>query len=194
MHYVLHPLLATFMSRKFRYTLTTKSQICQCHSQNAFTPIPPVPAEKVTRHLLFLICAWSASIVACCIHEGHARAHCSEERNDQSQHPENDANGTNHLLGWQLIRNQNTLLLEHLSSFSTSATQSSKPGDTYGPPTSQPQKSCPPSRTASRHHSTKAVTSGRSPGCPRPYRQWNRPTVMQHTHPHYSLYRHGWSG
>ena len=62
------------------------------------------------------------------------------------------------------------------------------------PPTSQPQKSCPPCRTASRHHSTKAVTSGRSPGFPRPYRQWNRPTVMQHTHPHYSLYRHGWSG
>ena len=103
MHYVLHPLLATFMSRKFRYTLTTKSQICQCHSQNAFTPIPPVPAEKVTRHLLFLICAWSASIVACGIHEGHARAHCSKERNDQSQHPENDANGTNHLRGWQLF-------------------------------------------------------------------------------------------
>ena len=130
MHYVLHPLLATFMSRKFRYTLTTKSQICQCHSQNAFTPIPPVPAEKVTRHLLFLICAWSASIVACCIHEGHARAHCSKERNDQSQHPENDANGTNHLRSWRLVRNQNALPLEHLASFSISATQSSKPGDT----------------------------------------------------------------
>ena len=131
--YVLHPLLATFMSQKFRYTLTTKSQICQCHSQNAFTPIPPVPAEKVTRHLLFLVCAWSASIVACCIHEGHARAHCSKERNDQSQHPENDANGTDHLRSWQLVRNQNTLPLEHLSNCSSSATQSSEPGDTYGP-------------------------------------------------------------
>ena len=70
----------------------------------------------MTRHLLFLICAWSASIVACCIHEGHARAQCSKERNDQSQHPHNDANGTKHLRGWQLIRGQNTLPLKHLSS------------------------------------------------------------------------------
>ena len=38
-HYVLHPLPATFMSRKFRYTLSTKSEVSQCHSRNAFTPI-----------------------------------------------------------------------------------------------------------------------------------------------------------
>ena len=141
----------------------------------------------MTRHLLFLICAWSASIVACCIHEGHARAQCSKERNDQSQHPHDDANGTKHLRGWQLIRDQNTLPLKHLSSFQVQPRNHQNQLTPTVRPTSLPQKSCPPSRTASRHHSTKAVTSRRSPGFPLPYRRWNRPTAMQHTHPRYSL-------
>ena len=32
-HYALHPLPPTFMSRKFRYTLSTKPEVCQCFSE-----------------------------------------------------------------------------------------------------------------------------------------------------------------
>ena len=121
-HYVLHPLHATFMSQKFQYTLSTNSLRFAC----AIPEIPPtqfsprgprVPTKEATRHLLLNVCTWSASILAYSIHKGHARAQCSKERNDQSQNPQNDANGTNDLRGWQLIRNHNTLPLKYLSSF-----------------------------------------------------------------------------
>ena len=110
------------MSRKFQYTLSTNSLRFAC----AIPEIPPtqfsprgprVPTKEATRHLLLNICAWSASILAYSIHEGHARAQCSKERNDQSQNPQHDANGTKYLCGWQLIRNHNTLPLKHLSTF-----------------------------------------------------------------------------
>ena len=52
----------------------------------------------------------------CMLHPRRARTRqCSKERKEHSQHPQNDANGSKHLCGSQLIRNQNKLPLKHLS-------------------------------------------------------------------------------
>ena len=163
--------------------------------RNAFTPIlfPEVPTEKVTRHLLFLICARSASIVACCIHEGHARAQCSKERNDQSQQSHHNPNGTDSPTTELFLKSKRVVPFRAAEVFQKTAIKSfRKPCEKLFFP---PNQAVPPCRTASRHHSTKAVRQRWSPGFPLRYRQWNRPTAMQHMLSGTKRWRmrmHGW--
>ena len=145
----------------------------------------------MTRHLLFLICARSASIVACCIHEGRARDQCSKERKEHSQHPQNDANGSKHLCGSQLIRGQNKLPLKHLSQVQPRNHQNQVTPTVPPTTTREILPAFPCCFKTPRHKGSDVRTIARIPTAKPPM---ETPHIDRSIRILANYYRHGWSG